>query len=524
MKFPRVTGLTLVIAGILGMAAGLALPWARTGTAHPDGGTLAGLALLGPVLSLARLLHRRYDAVAPTAAAAIAALASAGLAGIVAQEVDPTIGVGLGGPFAIAGALTITAGWLFLIVNRPAAVSWPVIVAAVVTALVIALDGTGIYWFVEGRFVDASTAAAPAAPPGAPTLTSQRWQRTVPATALVGVTHHQAVVRGDQGVAAFATATGTPTWHYRRTDAVALAAGIVADDVVTVFSSTEGLLVTAHDAATGRQRFAQRYAGKTWHPGSVESTPDGRLAVLTGSGTDPGDVVAIDARTGHLAWTWTPAQNCDINGAATSATQLALALRCRADGVKDEIVALSTADGKQAWTWPVDYAGVTRGDEPTIAAGFLVRYGTAPRHSILLDDTGAGVKHAGPGGLATVTATLAVYYSADFNGGHLTAITTADGKQAWQTPVSWLLGWQLVGGASTPGAVYVLLTTLQPEAATGPLRLLRIDPGSGTVTGDGSGLSCNVSCLATQLSADQTSVVIGTRVAKSADLALTAPG
>ena len=506
------------------MAVGLALPWARTGPAHPDRGTLAGLALLGPVLSLARLLHRRYDAAAPTAAAGIAALAAAGLAGIVAQEVDPTIGIGLGGPFSIAGALTITAGWLLLLADRPAAVPWPAVVIAVVTALVLALDGTGIYWFVEGRFVDASTVAAPKAPSGPPTLKSQRWQHSVPAATLVGVSHQQTVVRADRGVDAFAAATGAPTWHYRRTDAVALAAGVVADEVVTVFSSTEGLLVTAHDAATGRQRFAQRYTGKTWHPASVVSTVDGRLAILVGSGTNPGDVVAVDARTGRVAWTWRPAQNCDVNGAATSTTQLGLALRCRADGVKDQIVALSTKDGKPAWTWPVDYAGVTRGDEPTITAGFLVQYGTPPRHSILLDDTGAGVKHAGPGGLAAVTPTLAVYYTHDFNGGHLIAITTADGKQAWQTPLPWLLGWQLVGGASTPGAVYVLLTTLQPESAGGPLRLLRIDPGTGAVAGDDGALSCDVSCLATQLSADQANVVIGARVGKSADLALTAPG
>lgn len=524
MKFPRITGLTLVTAGILGMAVGLVLPWALTGAAHPDAGTLAGLALLGPVLSLGRLAYRRFDATAPTAAAAIAALASAGLAGIVAQEVDPTIGVGWGGPCCIAGALTITLGWLLVIVNRPAAVPWPAVVIAVVVALVLALDGTGIYWFAQGRFVDAHTAAAPTAPHGSPSLSAQRWQRTASATALVGLAGGNTIIRGDQGVDAFAAASGTPTWHYHRRDAVVLTAGVVAGEVVTVFSSTEGLLVTAHDAATGKQRFAKRYARKSWHPAEVVSTPDGRLAVLTGNGTDPGDVVAVDAHTGRVAWTWSPEANCDLNGAATSRTQLALSLRCRASGVKDEIVALSTSDGKPAWTWPVDYSGLTRGDEPTVAPGFLVQYGTAPSHSIRLDDTGAGVKHAGPGSLAAVTPTLAVYYSKDFAGGHLTAITTADGKQAWQTPLPWLLGWQVVSGVSTPDAVYVLLTTLQPEAASGPLRLLRIDPAKGTVTGDDSALSCGVSCNASQLSADGASVVIGTRVAKSADLALTAPG
>src|SRR5262249_13777859 len=154
--------------------------------------------------------------------------------------------------------------------------------------------------------------------------------------------------RAASGVRGYAAQTGEPTWHYLRSDATTLAAGVVGDVVVTAFAVGEGVLVTAHGTATGSERFARRYTRGSWRPETVVSIADWQLAVLAGSGPAAGDVVALDPHTGDVRWTWQPVRDggpCDVNGVAAGEAVVGLALRCRAQGVSDVVVGLSTTDG-----------------------------------------------------------------------------------------------------------------------------------------------------------------------------------
>jgi outer membrane protein assembly factor BamB len=556
VNVPRTVGLVFVALGVAGMAAGLVLPWARSGGLHPDGATIAGIVLLGPLLSAARLAFDRFVPhgttqrpgapaalgrarsgwTAPSVAAAIAALAAALIAAANARQVEPSAGIGLGGPLTVAAALTAAAGWLLIIMRVPERpIPRPVLVMAGAIALLLALDGSGIYWAVEGRFVDTTTtAAAASAPTTEPKLDAERWHRTGLGSAMIGLGDPQVLVRDVSGVRAYAAQTGKPTWHYLRSDGTALATGVVGDAVVTVFGTGEGVLITAHETATGSERFSRRYARKSWHPISVVSTVHGQAAVLVGGGPDAGDVVALDAHTGDVRWTWRPERDggpCDIAGVGPGEDTIGLALRCRATGVNDVAIGLSTADGRERWSWRAAYSSdIPRAEELAMRAsgsGFLVEYGAAPRHAILLagssGDPGTDLRTNGIGSavLATIVDTTALYYLAGVDGAEVIAVDARTGTAGWRVQLPSSIGWRLVAATATPAKAYLLLSTRQPETASGPLRVVALDKETGSAAGDHL-LSCDISCTQSTIAAGTQSVVVASPNPRATTLNLVA--
>jgi len=523
VNVPRTTGLVLVGLGVAGIVAGLALPWARSGGQYPDGAVIAGIVLLGPLLGGARLAAGHLAHRAPSVAAAIAALAAGVIAWASARQVVPRAGVGLGGPLAIAGTVTAALGWVLVAVGARGApkLRRPAMIVAAATVVLLTLDGIGVYWAVEGRFVDTTTAKAGAVPAAEPRLAGERWQRSGRGAALLAVAGAQILVQDPGGVLAYDARTGKSTWHYLRSDLTVEAAGLAGDTVLIAYLTGEGTLVAGLDAKTGAERFSRRYNMKSWRPKHVVSTEDDHVAAFAGSGPDAGDLVALDTGTGAVRWTWRPERDggpCDVVGAAPGKQVLGLALRCRAKGVDDVLVALSTSDGSERWEWHATYTtDVPRGGELALdvsPTGFLVRYGAEPRHGVVLASeggvTGAGFgpDRSGPGALATVVDQNAVFFRRADDGADVTAVDTRLGTVAWRVQLPQLITWNLVAARSTPARAYLLLTTTQPETASGPLRLVALDRSDGHVVGDRS-LSCGVACLRATVAVDERSAVVG---------------
>ncbi|MEV4509351.1 hypothetical protein AB0K00_10380, partial [Dactylosporangium sp. NPDC049525] len=97
----RGTGLVALALGTAAVITGLALPWTLAGSRHPDVVTIAGIVFLGPLLSglclaYVRTEPRRFRLTA--AVAAVAGLAATLVAIGLARLVEPSAGVGLGGP------------------------------------------------------------------------------------------------------------------------------------------------------------------------------------------------------------------------------------------------------------------------------------------------------------------------------------------------------------------------------------------------------------------------------------------
>jgi hypothetical protein len=519
VTFPRRTGLLLVGVGAAGTVIGLIAPWARSGVTHPDGATIAGIVLLVPLLSAARAAIRGFDRRGPSIAAGVAAVAGAIIAIGAAHQVPPASGVAAGGPITVTGTLTTALGWLVLLLPIRAAL--PPLVSAGVVIAVLAVDLAGITWGTDGRFVDAHGGTASAIP-AVPSLRGERWHRSGPADRLLTITGPQLFVQDPSGVLAYATQSGRPTWQYRRSDLSAVASTVAGDVVVTAYGGGDLLLLTGRDRASGAERFSRWYTGKDWRPKSLLPTVDGRLAVLVGDGVAAGDVVAIDVQNGGVRWTWRPERGggpCDVNGAAVSGPTLGIALRCRATGVLDVAVGLSTADGHSVFSWTAPYGDdVTRGAPPEITAasdGFVVQFGTAPRHDMFLSSAGEagsvyGAQTTGIGVLATVAGPVAVFYDSGTEGGEVTAVSARDGSAAWRASLTDLIGWQLVAASSAGGRVYLLLTTRQPETATGPLHVVALDASTGAMLGERA-LSCGAACQQSTIAADEHSVVVAAR-------------
>jgi outer membrane protein assembly factor BamB len=536
VNVPRTAGLVLVGLGVAGIVAGLVLPWARSGGQYPDGAVIAGIALLGPLLGGARLAAGHLGHRAPSIAASAAALVAGVVAADSALDVPPNAGVGLGGPVTIAGAVTAALGWVLVAVGARLApkLPRPVLIVVATTAVLLALDGVGVYWAVEGRFVDTTTSAAGAPPAAEPRLDAERWHTTGSGGAVLAVSGARILVRDSRGVQAHDARTGRPAWHYLRSDGTVATAGLAGETVLIAYPIGEGVLVVGLDAQTGAERFSRRYRSESWRPKTVVSTEDGRTAVFVGSGPDAGDVVAVDTGTGAARWTWRPERDggpCDVVGAAPGGPVVGLALRCRAKGVDDVVLGLSTSDGRERWDWHASYTSeVTRGAELAIdasAAGFLVRYGTEPRRAIVLaadsgvTGAGFGPDRSGTGELATVVNEHAVYFQRAAEGADLTAIDTRLGTVAWRVQLPQLITWRLVAARATPARAYLLLTTSQPETASGPLRLVALDHTDGRVVGDHS-LWCATACQRATLAVDPRSAVVAAPAQEPATLTLTA--
>ncbi|MGI5245544.1 hypothetical protein [Dactylosporangium sp. CA-139066] len=512
----RAAGIVVIGLGMVATIAGLALPWTMTGGRHPDLVTIAGIAFLGPLLSAlcvayARTEPRRSRRIG--AVAAVAGLAAAVIAAALARLVEPSAGIGLGGPVTVVGSALLVVGWATLVVTgagklpgrdwRP----WAG-VGGVVVVLLIA-GGLAVDWAREGRFVDATTVgAAPA---------TQAVVTSLPYTGveLVGVQGDLAVLRGADGIRAVWLGNGATAWQYLRSDLPSQAAGLVDDGVVVAFGTDDGVLVTGLDAATGAQRFSQRYqSGKV---ATVRAA--GRTAVLSGTGVGVGDLLGLDARTGAQRWRWTPARDgaaCDVTDLAGTADTIAVAMRCRAQGVDDVAVGLAAADGVERWSWHAIQRGSSELRVYSMGAGFVTLTGAAPQRATYMDAiTGSvGARHDAVGTLSVAAGPSLIYADPGSAQAHLTAVEARTGAKQWDVSLAGLGGDQPVAGVAADGHAYVLW-----RSRAGALRLLTVATKDGA-TQEERAIACNTRCPQAFVAASGAHAVIATREEKATQLYL----
>jgi outer membrane protein assembly factor BamB len=516
----RGLGLVAVALGIAAVIAGLALPWTLAGSRHPDLVTIAGIVFLGPLLSglclaYARTEPRRFRLTA--AVAAVAGLAATLVAIGLARLVEPSAGVALGGPVTVAGAAALTLGWLLFLAGGPGAVPsaprpWLAIAAAAVVLVVAA--GFGVDYAREGRFVDSTTAGDP------PPAGDQTWPLPYVGVQLVGVHDRLAIIRADDGVRAVWLASGSIAWRYLRSDLPTQTAGLVSSPagatVVVVFGTDDGVLVTALDAGSGQVRFSGRYAsGKM---ASVHGA--GNTLVLAGSGIGAGDLLGIDATAGTLLWRWTPARNggpCDVTDLATSAGTVAVALRCRAQGVDDVAVGLTATTGAERWSWHTIQRSPTELRVHAVGDGFVTITGAAPRRAVYMDaDTGTvGTRHDAAGALAVPTpGGLLLYAEPSGERAHLTAVDARTGTVKWDVGLPGLGGHQPVTATATAGKAYIVW-----RAPDGRLRLIGAGTTDGSATEDRT-ITCPTRCPEVSIAATATHAVVTTSEEKAKELFL----
>jgi outer membrane protein assembly factor BamB len=515
-------GLVAVALGTVALIAGLALPWTLSGSRHPDAATIAGIVFLGPLISglcvaYARTEPHRLRLTA--AAAAVAALAAMLVAFGLTRLVEPSAGVGLGGPVTVAGAAAMTLGWLLVLaagqVALPAAPRpWLAVAAGAVVLIVVA--GFAVDYAREGRFVDATTVGDPPKAGG-----DQTWPLPYVGVQLVGVHEQLAIVRAEDGVRAVWLASGAIAWRYLRTDLPTQTAGLVqgpdgGGTVVVVFGTDDGVLVTALDAGSGQVRFSGRHtSGKM---ASVHGA--GRTVVLAGSGIGAGDVLAIDATTGALSWRWTPARNggpCDITDLATTTGTVAVALRCRAQGVDDVAVGLTAATGAERWSWHTIQRSTTELRIHATGDGFVTLTGTSPRRAVYMDaDTGTvGTRHDAAGALAVpASGGLLLYAEPSGERAHLTAVDARTGAVKWDVGLPGLGSYQPLTATTAADKAYFLW-----RGPDGRLRLIgaRITDGGST---EDRTIACTTRCPEASLAANPTHAVVATREEKATELYL----
>jgi len=515
----RLCALTVVALGVIATVVGLALPWTLAGSRHPDLVTIAGIAFLGPLLTglcvaYARTEPRRFRLIA--AVAAVAGVAAALIAVALTRLIEPGAGIALGGPTTVAGAAAAALGWVLAAVAGPGALPsprWrPIAIASGAVVLLTVAAGFGVDWAREGRFVNATTAGkAPSTPLEKP------WPQPFAGVQLVGVTGDLAILRAADGIRAVWLASGTPAWQYLRSDLSSQAAGLVGGAVVVAFGTDDGVLVTALEAGSGAERFSQRYqSGKM---ATVHAA--GQTAVLAGAGVGAGDLLGIDARGGGLRWRWTPVRNggaCDVTDLAATAVTVAVALRCRAQGVDDVAIGLTAATGAERWSW---HAIQRTSPELRVFAtgdGFVTVTGAAPQRAVYMDAaTGAvGTRHDAAGTLAVPAGTMLVYAEPSATRAHLTAVDVLTGAVQWEVGLPGLGGYQPVAGAAVEGRAYLLW-----RDGSGRLRLIGAAAKDGAATEDRT-ITCATRCPEASVAASTSHAVVATREEKSTELYLSA--
>lgn len=514
----RLCALAVVALGTVATVVGLVLPWTLAGSRHPDLVTIAGIAFLGPLLSglcvaYARSEPRRFRLIA--AVAAMAGVAATLIAVALARLVEPSAGIGLGGPLTVAGTAVTTLGWVLVAVAGPGplpALHWrPLVIAGAAAVVLSIVAGFAIDWAREGRFVDATTAGK------APARQDQPWPLPFTGVQLVGVHGDLAILRADNGIRAVWLSSGTLAWQYLRTDLPSQAAGLVDDAVVVVFGTDDGVLVTALEAGTGAERFSQRYqSGKM---ATVHAA--GQTAVLSAGGIGAGDLLGIDARAGTLRWRWTPARNggpCDVTDLAATPETVAVALRCRAQGVDDVAVGLTATTGAERWSW---HAIQRNNPELKVFAtgpGFVTVTGPAPQRAVYMDaTTGAvGTRHDAAGTLAVPAGTTLLYAEPSATRAHLTAVDVRTGAVQWEVGLPGLGSYQPVAGTASDGRAYLLW-----RDPSGKLRLIGAATSDGAATEDRT-ISCTTRCPEASVAASGSHAVVATREEKSTDLYLSA--
>ncbi|WP_433210807.1 hypothetical protein ACQP00_48945 [Dactylosporangium sp. CS-047395] len=514
----RAAGVVILGLGVIATVAGLALPWTMAGSRHPDLVTVAGIGFLGPILTGLCILYGRTEPRRSrliSIVAGVAAAAATVIAVALARLVEPSAGIGLGGPVTVVGAAALVLGWLVLVVTGvgllPSA-SWrrwaPVGAVAVVLSLV---GGYAISWAREGRFVDATTAGS------APAPQTQTWPLSLSGVQLVGVHKDLAIIRGVDGIRALWLGSGTPAWQYLRSDLPSQAAGLVDGQVVIAFGTDDGVLVTALDAATGAERFSKRY--QSGRIATVHAA--GRTAVLSGTGGGAGDLLGIDAHDGTQRWRWTPARGgaaCDVTDVAGSPQTVAVALRCRAQGVDDVAVGLATETGGERWSWHAIQRGTAELKILPVGTGFVTLTGTAPQRATYMDaeNGSVGAHHDAPGTLPLAVGASVVYADPGSAQARLASVEAQTGKVQWNVTLAGLSGYQPMASTTADGRVYVLWRN-----TAGALRLLTASTNDGSTTEERA-IACNTRCPEAMVAAANGRAVVGTREEKAVEMYLSA--
>jgi hypothetical protein len=376
-------------------------------------------------------------------------------------------------------------------------------------AVLLVAGGLAVDWAREGRFVDATTVEA--APGTKAVVTSLPYV----GVELVGVQGDLAVLRGSDGIRAVWLASGTTAWQYLRSDLPSQAAGLVDDGVVVAFGTDNGVLVTGLDAATGAQRFSARYqAGKV---ATVHAA--GRTAVLSGSGVGAGDLLGLDARTGEQRWRWTPVRDgaaCDVTDLAGTADTIAVAMRCRAQGVDDVAVGLAAASGAERWSWHAIQRGNTELRVRSTGSGFVTLTGAAPQRATYMAaaNGSVGSRHDVPGTLAVAAGPSLIYADTGSAQAHLTAVEAQTGATQWNVGLAGLGGDQPIAGAVSEGRAHLLW-----RAANGALRLVTVSTKDGS-TLEERAVACATRCPEATIAASGAHAVIATREEKATQLYL----
>jgi outer membrane protein assembly factor BamB len=246
----------------------------------------------------------------------------------------------------------------------------------------------------------------------------------------------------------------------------------------------------------------------------------GRTVVLSGSGIGAGDLLGVDATAGTLLWRWTPARDggpCDVTDLATTAETVAVALRCRAQGVDDVAVGLTATGGVERWSWHAVQRTSAELRILAAADGFVALTGTSPRRAVHMDAvTGSvGTRHDTAGPLAVPAGKLLVYAEPSGERAHLTAVDVRSGAVAWDVGLPGLGGHQPVTATVAGDKAYVLW-----RAADGRLRLVGAKLSDGGAAQDRT-IECTTRCPLAHLAATAAHAVVTTSEEKATELFLT---
>jgi hypothetical protein len=309
--------------------------------------------------------------------------------------------------------------------------------------------------------------------------------------------------------------SGTTAWRYLRSDLTSQAAGLVDGAVVVVFGTDDGVLVTALDAGTGKERFSRRYrSGKM---ASVRAA--GQTAVIASAGIGAGDLLGINAHGGDLRWRWTPARDggpCDVTDLAAATEMVAVALRCRAQGVDDVAVGLTATGGTERWSWHAIQRGTPELKVFATGEGFVTLTGASPQRAVYIDAvTGTvGTRHEAAGTLAVPAGTTLLYAEPSPTRAHLTAVDVRTGVVKWEIGLPGLGSYHPVAGTATDGQALLLW-----RGTDGKLRLIGAKTEDGGATQDRI-VTCTARCPEASVASSGSHAVVATRDDKSTELYL----
>lgn len=320
------------------------------------------------------------------AAAAVASLAGAGLAGWVLVG---ELRAGLADPAAsvfMAGALTVAVGGVGAALRKsdPTNLATPTWrrrwVPAATLAVAVAALATATPWATARLAVDATTAAPTSAIPATPQLpTGIRWSWQ-PSDRVVGAVRAGpgvVIATADGRLTALDGVTGRARWHYGLwgTRVVGLAATADGTTVLAVHarhantSDDAPQQLVVFDAATGAVHWQRRLGARgAFRSSRWNLTPS--LHTLPTVDYQAERIAGYDLISGTRRWAWSPPKECRFDGPKeiTSAADTVVVLTNCASGSSDqppadpagrryELVAFGLDDRSGALLWRRVLAG-----------------------------------------------------------------------------------------------------------------------------------------------------------------------